>query len=249
MAQALIPGVVAYVLAGGRSSRMGRDKAMLTLGGRTLLARAVQTLRNVASEVVLLGDRPELEGADRAIADLHPGCGPLGGMETALRDLTSRPGAEWACFLPVDMPFLPAGLYAAMLRYWLTAAASGARIGYVRVDGVAQPLVSLIHGSALPCLEVALEDGRLKVAPALEEAAKGLASKPAPSLQSGRAEARTIAFTLGQTNRPIEQCVDADLDWSPSPEELAVRQLWFANLNTPQEFDQGETLLRSLESK
>src|ERR1700719_2326558 len=159
---ALSQSLVAYVLAGGQSSRMGRDKAMLTLGGRTLLARAVQTLRGVASEVVVLGERRALEGADRAIADLHPGCGPLGGIEAALRDLGSRPGAEWACFLPVDIPFLPAGLYAAMLRYWLAAAASGARIGYVRVDGVAQPLVSLIHGSALPYFELALEKGRLK---------------------------------------------------------------------------------------
>ncbi len=115
--------ITAYILAGGRSSRMGRDKAMLQLAGKTLLARAVEIARTVATEVVLLGDRQDLQGADRAIPDLHPGCGPVGGMETALRDLASRPSdsqkAERACFLPVDMPFLPAGLYAALMRDWL----------------------------------------------------------------------------------------------------------------------------------
>src|SRR5271168_1377463 len=127
--------ITAYILAGGRSSRMGRDKAMLSLAGKTLLDRAVRTARSVAREVVLLGDRQDLQGADRAIADLHPGCGPVGGMETALRDLASRPNdpqkAERACFLPVDMPFLPAGLYAALMRNWL---AESTHVAYPIVD-------------------------------------------------------------------------------------------------------------------
>jgi molybdenum cofactor guanylyltransferase len=231
--------ISAYVLAGGRSSRMGRDKAMLALGGKTLLARAVETLRGVASEVTVLGERQQLEGADRALPDLHSDCGPLGGMEAALRDLASRRTAEWACFLPVDMPFHPPGLYAALVRNWLVEAA---RIGYIQIDGRAQPLVSFLHVSVLPYLTAALDAGRFKVTSALHAAAEGLAV-PHP----GDLALKAISFTNLQSDRPSEECLPPELHWAPSPPQLAVRHLWFSNLNTPEEFAVGEAFLGAME--
>jgi molybdopterin-guanine dinucleotide biosynthesis protein A len=239
--------ITAYVLAGGRSTRMGRDKAMLPLAGRTLLARAVATLRTVATEVVLLGDRvdrPDLQGADRAIPDLHPGCGPVGGMETALRDLAHHPTAEWACFLPVDMPFLPAGLYAALMAHWLAEAPFGVRVAYPTVDEGPQPLISLLHRSVLPYLTTAVEIGRLRVTSVLEGAAKELGSPFGDGLHSGHIQLNTDLFRSSPPHAR-EESAGLELPWRPSAQQLAARHLWFSNLNTPEEFDEGEAFLRS----
>jgi molybdenum cofactor guanylyltransferase len=241
------PAITAYILAGGRSSRMGRDKAMLPLAGRTLLARAVATARTVATEVVLLGDRSDLQGADRAIPDLHPGCGPVGGMETALRDLAARPDdsrkTEWACFLPVDMPFLPAGLYAALMRHWLAEAPFGIRVAYPTVDEGPQPLISLLHRSVLPYLTAAVEIGHLKVTSVLENVANELASPFGDGLHSGHIQLNTDSFTSSSHAR--EQSAGLELSWRPSAQQLAARHLWFSNLNTPEEFAAGESFLGS----
>jgi molybdopterin-guanine dinucleotide biosynthesis protein A len=233
--------ITAYILAGGRSTRMGRDKAMLSLAGRTLLARAVATLRTVAAEVVLLGDRPDLQGADRAIPDLHPGCGPVGGMETALRDLAASPTPEWACFLPVDMPFLPAGLYAALIRRWL---AEGRPVAYPIVDEGPQPLITLLHRSVLPYLTAAVEIGRLKVTSVLEGAAKELGSPFGDGLHSGHIQLSTDLF-LSSSPAKEEASAGLELLWRPSVQQLAARHLWFSNLNTPEEFAEGEAFLRA----
>jgi molybdopterin-guanine dinucleotide biosynthesis protein A len=235
------PAITAYVLAGGRSTRMGRDKAMLPLAGRTLLARAVATLRTVATEVVLLGNREDLQGADRAIPDLHPGCGPVGGMETALRDLASHQTADWACFLPVDMPFLPAGLYAALIRHWL---AEGRPVAYPIVDDGPQPLISLLHRSVLPYLTAAVEIGRLRVTSVLEGAAKELGSPFGDGLHSGHIQLNTNLF-LSSPAHPREESAGLELPWRPSAQQVAARHLWFSNLNTPEEFAEGEAFLRS----
>src|SRR5437868_7595891 len=95
--------VSGYVLAGGRSTRMGRDKALLELGGRPLVAWVVEKLHRVTAEVQILGDRPELEQFAPVLGDLHQGSGPLGGMETALHYLRR----QWALVIPVDMPLVP----------------------------------------------------------------------------------------------------------------------------------------------
>jgi molybdenum cofactor guanylyltransferase len=88
------------ILAGGLSSRMGRDKALLRWGGRTLLAR----VRSVAAE----GPWPA-----RVIRrDLVPRCGPLGGVCTALR--TTR--ADAVLFLACDMPLITAELIGKLVK-------------------------------------------------------------------------------------------------------------------------------------
>src|SRR5256885_9103738 len=53
------PGLSAAILTGGQSRRMGRDKALLVLDGRTLLERTLATLAEVADEVIIVGERED----------------------------------------------------------------------------------------------------------------------------------------------------------------------------------------------
>jgi molybdopterin-guanine dinucleotide biosynthesis protein A len=80
--------VVGAVLTGGASRRMGRDKALVEVHGRALVAVAADALRAAGAEVVLTigGDADALVAAapgTRPVADLHPAEGPLGGLLTA----------------------------------------------------------------------------------------------------------------------------------------------------------------------
>jgi molybdenum cofactor guanylyltransferase len=81
-----------FILAAGRSTRMGRNKAYLELGGETVLGFLQRRFSAVASA-----------GLSTIEVDLHPGQGPLGGFETAL----SRSQSEENIFLACDMPFIP----------------------------------------------------------------------------------------------------------------------------------------------
>jgi molybdopterin-guanine dinucleotide biosynthesis protein A len=100
--------VVGFVVAGGQSRRMGRDKALLPWGETDLLDHALARLRAVAEEVRILCG-PETRYLDRGLpvdTDLVPGAGPLAGVLTALTAAPGRPGL----FLAVDLPHVPVGL-------------------------------------------------------------------------------------------------------------------------------------------
>ena len=219
------PAVRGYVLAGGRSSRMGEDKAELRLGGQTLLEIAVARLRPLCEEVVLIGTRSPTPADLRVLPDLHPGSGPLAGIEAALRDLQPTEGEhtpEWALFLPIDMPFLPAGLLCALLGEWRELMAGGIRVAMVQADGRMQPLVSVVHRDLLPAVEQSVTAGSLKVRPLFESAANSLSAGAPSPLQVTRLEVDSLGGGWG--------------GWTPRGAEWRARSLWFGNLNTPEEF-------------
>src|ERR1035441_205521 len=89
-----------YVLAGGKSSRMGVniDKAFLEIGGQTLLERAVSVVGLVCGEVAVVGDPAKFGTARPVVSDIFLGCGPLGGIHTAL----VHSSAELNLMLAVD---------------------------------------------------------------------------------------------------------------------------------------------------
>lgn len=98
--------ILGLVLAGGLSSRMGEDKALLRIGGRTLLDRTVDILREAgATRVATSGTR------DGGIPDRWPQAGPVGGIASAALVL---PDGEWLV-VPVDMPRLGAGVLLPLL--------------------------------------------------------------------------------------------------------------------------------------
>ncbi len=209
---------------------MGQDKAALRLGGQTLVEIAVRKLQPCCDDVVVVrGERDLVPAGDRIIRDLHPGCGPIGGMEAALGDLCEQ-SARWAMFVPVDMPLVPPGLLGSLVDRWLTDTTSR-RVCLAEVGGRVQPLLSLLHAEIGPYLQRSVAAGIYKVAPVLFAAAGDLA----------RQRGLAIEDTL-QIEKP--EAADAGLRWTPTAEDCQTERLWFHNANTPAEFGEMEQLFR-----
>jgi len=101
--------VAGIVLAGGKSERMGLDKATLPLSGTTMLDRAVQNLRQVTDEVIVVADRADkydLPDSTLIIEDRYPETGPLGGILTGLERLGIGYHLVVACDMPSVKPDL-----------------------------------------------------------------------------------------------------------------------------------------------
>src|SRR5260370_41047326 len=99
--------IAAYILAGGMSSRLGRDKALVELGGRPLMMHIHALLATVVSHVTVVAARRYSALPVDVIPDEWPGYGPLGGIVTALRHTgLEMPEREWNLILGCDMPFL-----------------------------------------------------------------------------------------------------------------------------------------------
>jgi molybdopterin-guanine dinucleotide biosynthesis protein A len=101
------------VLCGGRSTRMGRDKAALPFGAETLLARVVRTARTIADDVVVVGDpRQPMPPQVRVMPDAVEGLGPLAGLSTGLAAVDGDRALLVACDMPLLSPALLRGLLA-----------------------------------------------------------------------------------------------------------------------------------------
>lgn len=97
-----------WVLAGGGSTRLGRDKAFVELGGVPMMARMLELVRGVTKRVKIVGaiEKYTQFGVE-VVSDRWPGEGPLGGIITALEDAAgSTENVEWNLIVSCDMPFL-----------------------------------------------------------------------------------------------------------------------------------------------
>ncbi len=148
-----------FVLAGGKSSRMGRDKALLLLDGMTLVERALLSLRAVCAQVAIAGGDARLAPFGRVLPDDRPGCGPLGGIVSALE----QSAFAWNLFVPVDVPFVPAEVWRALLA----RAEQGDAICVMARGQHVQPLCAAYAKAAAPVLRQELEAGRWKVTAAI----------------------------------------------------------------------------------
>jgi len=200
--------VNAFLLAGGASSRMGRDKALLEVGGRPLVAIALDKLHALGFVPRLCGSRPDLAGFAETIPDNFAGCGPLGGVEAALTVTDS----DRNLFLPVDLPELPV----TFLR-WMAARAetTGAIATIPRFGGRPQPLCAVYSRRLLPGVRAALAAGDFRMMAAIPAAA--------------------AAASEGIDGFDVESVAAALMpeSWPDSP-PLAR---WFWNLNTPADYE------------
>jgi molybdopterin-guanine dinucleotide biosynthesis protein A len=149
-------GVTAFILAGGKSSRMGTDKAFLEFAGRTLLARALGLARSLTPEVRVVGDPAKFTAFAPVVEDVFPRCGPLAGIHAALR--SSR--TELNFILAVDMPFVSP----ALTQYLLTQARrADASATVPRSAEGWQPLCAVYRPSFADAAESALRAGNYKI--------------------------------------------------------------------------------------
>ena len=156
-------GEAGYVLAGGNSSRMGQNKALLQFRGQPLARRAALAVEQSAGRATLVGNPDTYAGLGfRVIPDLYPGEGPLGGIVTALRDSDRN----WNLVAACDMP----NLSPEFLRSLLRAAREAGCDALIPEcpPGEPQPLCAVYHSRALPHLQAAFDRRVRKVTAALE---------------------------------------------------------------------------------
>jgi len=147
-----------FVLAGGRSARMGRNKALLPYSDTVLVLFIARTLEAVAGSVGLVGPPEQLSRLGLpVIPDLRPGHGPLAGIEAAL----AASSAEWNLVVACDMP----GLSRPVLAGLAAAAKRSPADAVVAVSGQGpEPMCAAWRRStALPVVRLALDEGRRKL--------------------------------------------------------------------------------------
>lgn len=148
----------AFILAGGRSSRMGTDKAFLELGGEPLIARAAKLAHEVAAEVKIVGEPEKFAAYGAVVADVYRERGPLGGIHAAL----TESGTELNLMLAVDLPFVPAPF----LKYLLARAElSKATVTVPLLNRYFQPLCAVYRKQFLLPAQGALVEDRNKIDP------------------------------------------------------------------------------------
>ncbi|THB65379.1 MAG: molybdenum cofactor guanylyltransferase [Desulfovibrio sp.] len=154
----------ALILAGGKSRRLGRDKAAETIGGSNLLLRTANLAARHCSEIWVSGRDPRQQGVDLPwMADEVPGVGPMGGVITGLKRL-GGPLLVLAC----DMPLLGDQEIAVLLRQRKQRPAQAIMTTYQQAEtGFVESLVAVYEPEALPLLEQALERGDYKLANAV----------------------------------------------------------------------------------
>ncbi|HKV37340.1 MAG TPA: molybdenum cofactor guanylyltransferase [Pyrinomonadaceae bacterium] len=144
--QIKISQLQAFILAGGQSRRMGRDKSQLLLENQTFTDRIAETLLELTDSVTLVGSR-QTNSRYPVAKDFYPEWGALGGLHAALA-ACSR---EWAIVVACDLPFVTAELF----NYLASLRENHEAVVPLQSDGRPQPLSSLYRIE--PCLQRATE--------------------------------------------------------------------------------------------
>jgi len=166
------------ILCGGKSRRMGQDKAFIRLGEESLLRRLARIGQGFGERLVATDERlMAQETGFRLVPDVVKDAGPVG----ALYSLLSAMESEAVLTLPCDMPFFPAALADAMLMAMPAEAQALLLMGR---NGRAFPLCALVRASCLPVVREHVQAGKLKAMPLMESL--GAVNMPLPERFSDR---------------------------------------------------------------
>lgn len=144
------------ILAGGLSTRMGRDKAGLPWGESDLLHTVLSKLAPICNQLVVVSNQPRTINISNVVlvADDYPQCGPLAGMHAGLLTTANDYNFVVAC----DMPYLNTAAAA-----YIAQAAAGYDAAVPFIDGYFHPLHAVYHRNCLPYIEQMLVDGNYRV--------------------------------------------------------------------------------------
>lgn len=144
------------VLAGGKSERMGQNKALLTLGGRSLIEIILERVGLVCTEVMVVTADPEpfINLGVPLVQDRLPGIGVLGGLHAGLSAATYELILAVGC----DMPFLNSRLLSAFADW-----AQGFDVAVLRQGGQVEPLHAAYRKTCIPAIEAAARRNQRRV--------------------------------------------------------------------------------------
>lgn len=147
------------VLAGGKSSRLGREKALEKIGNKRIIERVVDSLSSISREVLVVTSKEQFDIIAsvslkaRVVIDIYPGKAAFGGIYTGLANVSTPYGLVVAC----DMPFLNG----ALLRY-LVQIVPGFDIVIPEVGGKIEPLHAIYSKDCLAIIKRLLDRGILQ---------------------------------------------------------------------------------------
>ena len=195
--------VTAFVLAGGKSTRMGTDKAFLELSGRSLLANAMHIAHEVAGEVRIVGDPSKYSRFGAVVSDVYRDRGPLGGIHAAL----STTSTDLNLVLGVDLPLIEGRFLAYLISQ---AVKSSALVTVPQVGTHFEPLCAVYRKGFAQFAESALAKGDNKIDALFTEIELRTIGEPL------MAELGFSAAMFRNVNTPEE--------WRLAQEELAARK-------------------------
>jgi molybdopterin-guanine dinucleotide biosynthesis protein A len=154
--------ITSIILAGGRSSRLGREKHTEVIAGESLLKRAAGRLKHLSQEILIVVSQRQARSSrslytypeTRTVVDLYPGKGSVGGIFTGLVHSSNFLNLVVAC----DMPFLNLDL----LKYMIDSA-KGFDVVIPRVDDQLEPLHAIYSRNCLKPMENQIKQGNLKI--------------------------------------------------------------------------------------
>jgi molybdenum cofactor guanylyltransferase len=208
------PHVQGVVLAGGRSSRMGSDKALLTLGGIPLIQCAINTLCSAGLRVSISGSRADLGYLAPVLTDMEPSQGPLTGICSTLHALAE----PWIVLVTVDMPLVPSSLVELMLE---VAIEGNAAVVLPFYAGRLHPFPCVLHRDLLFGLASEHAAGRYGCLQAFSAAASGMA-RPVKAL------VLESLIGSGFLGHPHRSPMDAWLLNVNRPANLSEAERWIA---------------------
>lgn len=155
--------LTAFLLAGGKSTRMGSDKAFMEFKRQSLLDRALSTLRTLTPEVLIVGERARFARYGSVVEDIFRDRGPLGGIHAAL----AATATELNVVLAVDLPFV----FSKDLDYLVKRARSSPAVAIVpRSSDGWQPLCAVYRRAFKDLAERSLLQGKNKIDALFEQA-------------------------------------------------------------------------------
>ena len=154
----------AFVLTGGKSSRMGRDKALMEVGGRPLVLYVSDVVARVVPSITLVGSRAKYGSLGLPVVeDVLPGQGPLSGIHAALKDSRTPLNLVLGCDMPfLNAPFLEMLIMVAAVADAKVTVTESAEFGF-------ESLCAVFNREGLPQVEESLNAGDLKLSRVYEK--------------------------------------------------------------------------------
>lgn len=144
------------IMAGGKSSRMGRDKSFIKLDGKPMIEHILDKVENLGDELLLISNNPapyQYLGLP-VYADVIPDLGPIGGLHTALKRSTKPHVLIVAC----DMPWLNR-----RLLWYMISIRDKAEAVVPLWTKHPEPLHAVYSQNCLPAIERRISEGKLKM--------------------------------------------------------------------------------------